>query len=270
MNLEEYFLNMFEIDTKNLAESLKQAKEEMDKLGDNVNLIIRHLLNDSLNKKEVIEICHAGKFITVLGDKIQIKKKTEAPDFIIEYNGKEIGLEVERILNPHEVQNIKSKQELFEKAAKEFESKFPSVKLLANFWLQDGFRFKGNQKNMLTKEIVNFIHELASGNNPPYPIYIENVDLMSHSGVSFNFNEGAYMLSDLPTANLLEAITKKEAKVENYKINSGLDSHWLLLVSGIGSESFNIEDVELPQKIESQFEHIYLLEDFDAKVTKIK
>ena len=123
---------------------------------------------------------------------------------------------------------------------------------------------------MLIEEIINFVNELASGNNPSYPIFIEDVDIMKHSGVSFNFNEGAYMECDLPTANLLESIVKKEAKLKKYKINSGLDSHWLLLVSGIGSESFNVADTELSQKIESQFKRIYLLKDFEATVAKIK
>jgi len=65
-------------------------------------------------------------------------------------------------------------------------------------------------------------------------------------------------------------IQKKEAKFNQYREASGLERQWLLLVSGIGSDSFNIEDVELCEEIESQFEHIYLLEDFEARVTEMK
>lgn len=257
---------MFTLDPNNFEESLKKAREEMNK----IKAIIDPFLNDSLSSKEVIEICHTGKFIIVFDEKIQLVGKREAPDFVIEYDGEKIGLEVERIFNPDEVQNIKSKQELFNKAANEFENKFPSEKLLANYWLQDGFTFKGNQKNILIEEIVKFTYDLISDKNPPYPSYIEKVDIMNHSGVSFNSNEGAYMIKDLPSENLIKAIEKKEAKVANYKANTGLDSQWLLLVSGIGLDSFGIEDAEIPKEVESQFEHIFLLEDFDARVTKIK
>lgn len=254
----------------NNPEEVKEAFEKMKSSKAKLKSIVEPFLTEELSEKEILELCHLAKFIFAFDDKIKILEKRESPDFIIQNEGKTIGLEIERIFNLEEVQNIKSKQELFNKATKEFENKYQNLKLLANFWLHDGFMFKGIQKNVLIEEIVNFTYELVSGDNPQYPSYIEKVDVMKHSGVSFNFNEGVYMPKDLPVTNLIEAINKKEAKVTEYKDNTGIDYQWLLIVSGIGSESFNIENVEIPEEIESQFEHIYLLEDFDAKVTEIK
>ena len=254
----------------NNVEEMREGFEKMKTTKAKLKAIAEPFLVPELSEKEILEVCHLANFITSFDESLKIIEKRESPDFIVEYHGNQIGLEIERLFNLSEVQNIKSKQELFKKAATNFEDKHPTIKILANFWLNDGFTFRGNQKNLLIEEISNFTYDLVSGNKPTYPSYIKDVDVMKHSGVSFNFNEGAYMVNDLPPENLIEAINKKEAKIAEYKANTGFDSQWLLLVSGIGSESFAIEDVELPTEIKSRFEHIFLLEDFDARVTKIK
>jgi hypothetical protein len=266
---------MFQFKENNFKERLKIFIEKNDDRHNKVSSIINSFLTGSLSEKEETEIRQVGNFIVVSGENIRLLEKREAPDFIIEQNGKKIGLEVERIFNPDVVQNIKSKKELFDKAAIKFESTFPHVKLLANFWLDDSFTFHGSQKSSLIQEICNFIYEVSSGNAPTSPSYIKEFQIMEHSGVCFNFNAGAYFVKDLPNANLIKAIEKKEEKVAGYISNTGIDSQWLLLVSGIGAESFRIDTTEMTNNIKSQFEHIYLLEDFllediDPRVTKIK
>lgn len=263
---------MITLDRNNLEESLKEAKKRMNDFGNKLKFIINPFIDDTLPKKEVIEVCHVGKFLVVLDKEIKLleKAKPPKPDFIIEYAGEKIGLEVERIFNLEEVQNIKSKQGLFEKAAHEFENSNPKINVMVNFWTIEGFKFEGNDKKSLISEINSFVVEIVNGNNPVYPSFIEKADFIPHSRVNFNFNEGGYSSEDISNLTLNEAIQKKEAKFSQYKLNTGLDRQWLLLVSDIGSDSFNIEDVELPKEIESQFEHIYLLEDFEARVTEIK
>lgn len=263
---------MIQLDINNLAESLKKAREEFNNFGNKVNVIVSPFINDTLPRKEVLEICHVGKFLVVLDKEINLleKAKPPKPDFIIECAGEKIGLEVERVFNLEEVQNIKSKQGLFEKAAHEFENSNPNVNVMVNFWTIEGFEFEGNDKKSLIAEINSFVFETVNGNKPVYPSFIEKADFMPHSQVNFNFNEGGYSSEDISDLTLNEAIQKKEAKFNQYKLNTGLDRQWLLLVSGIGLDSFNIENVELPKEIESQFEHIYLLEDFEARVTEIK
>lgn len=260
---------MFKLNINNPTEMANTLKD-MRKVGDKLRAIATPFLTEDLSDKERLEFCHLAKFIFAFDEKIRIIEKRESPDFIVEYGKKRFGLELARIFDPKEVQNINSKKELFKKAANEFEAKYPNNTILANFWLLDGFRFTGNQKNSLVEEIVEFTYELISGNKPNYPNFIKDIFITKHTGVDFNFNEGAYMSKDLPSTNLIEAINKKEAKVDEYKANTGIDAQWLLLVNGIGSDSFNTEDVEMPEKIESQFEHIYLLQDFEGKVIKIK
>ncbi len=266
-NIQIIFMIIF---NPNNPEEMREAIEKMKTTKAKLKAIANPFLVPELLEKEVLEVCHLANFIISYDESLKIIEKRESPDFVVEHHGNQIGLEIERLFNLDEVQNIKSKQDLFKKAAISFEAKHPEIKILANFWLNDGFTFRGNEKGLLIEEITDFTYELISGNKPTYPIYIKDVDIMKHSRVSLNFNEGAYMVDDLPPENLIEAINKKEAKVTEYKANTGFDSQWLLLVSGIGSESFGIKDVELPTKIKSQFEHIFLLEDFDARVTKIK
>ncbi len=93
---------------------------------------------------------------------------------------------------------------------------------------------------------------------------------MKHSGVSFSFNEGAYMQTEITETSLDEAIQRKENKFASYKANTGLDNQWLLIVSSIGSHSFDFDDFTLEKEIVSQFEHIYVLQDFEGKIITIK
>lgn len=263
---------MFNLDMKNLEESLKEAKKKMDQFGNKINSIINPFLDEKLSRKEVVEICHVGKFIAVWDETIQLVEKRESPDFVVNHQGEKIGLEVERIFNHKEVENIKSKQGLFESAAQKFQSQYPQFKLLANFGLTDNFQIKGNKKSDLIKEINEYMFAKANKNILNKPSFITGVDIMPHTGVSFNFVEGVYMATDITETTIKDAIEKKELKFNKYKEHLGTERQWLLLVIGIGSDSYNIEieELEFTEEIESQFEHIYLLEDFDAKVIEIK
>lgn len=255
---------------KNLEESIKEARNKMDVFGNKIEAIIKPFLNDDLSKKEILEIRYVGKFIVCLDRRINILEKRESPDFIIEYQNEKIGLEVKRFFNLEEVQNIKSKEALFEKAALEFENSNPEINVMVNFWTIKGFQFEGKEKKSLIKEINDFVIAKISGSNPLYPSSIEKADFIPHSSLSFIYNEGAYSPEDVTELTLEAAIQKKEVKFEKYKNNTELDRQWLLLVSGIGSDSFNFEDAELHKEIESQFEHIFLLEDYEARVAEIK
>ncbi len=245
-----------------MQEQIKKLKATKTKL----IAIVEPFLKDNISHKDRLELAHLAKFIVSFDESIKIIEKRESPDFIIEYKGNFIGLEIERIFNLEEVANIKSKEAVFNKAALEFEKKYSDSKVLANFWVTDGYEFTGKE----IQEIAEFTYQTISGVNPAYPPYIKKILFMKHSGVSFNYNEGAYMPTEITGTSLDENIRKKEKKIANYKANTGINSQWLLLISGIGSDSFDLDDFELRKPIESQFEHIYLLQDFEAKIITLK
>ncbi len=93
---------------------------------------------------------------------------------------------------------------------------------------------------------------------------------MDHSDVAFKYNPGGYVTSNIDTETLQKAINKKELLVEKYKKYSALERQWLLLViGGVSPDSFkfNIEPVDIAKS--SQYERIYLLEDFDARLWRL-
>ena len=97
------------------------------------------------------------------------------------------------------------------------------------------------------------------------------MNVQPHSKISFNYNEGTYNQEELENEIVLSAIEEKESKIENYTKNSGTEFQWLLLVnSEAGSDSFDTYDFEGIENIQSKFEHIFLLKDFNCEIVKIK
>jgi len=250
----------------NNPDSLKAAMEKLNEFRNKQRAIVAPFWKEDLLEKEKLEISHIAKFIIVFDESIKIIEKRESPDFIIEYKGTPIGLEIERLFNLDEVAKIKSKEALFKKAGAVFENKYSGTNVLANFWVIDGYKFTGKE----VEEIADFTYQKIIGANPKNPSYMKEIDVMNHSSVDFNYNEGTYMPMEIPATSLEEAINKKEAKFADYRANTGIDIQWLLLVSSVGSHSYDFEDFNLEKPIESQYNHIYLLEDFDAKVTPLK
>ncbi len=131
---------------------LKDELEKMTETKDKLKAIVAPFLTDNLSDKNRLELAHLATFINSFDESIKIIEQRESPDFIIEYKGNYIGLEHERIFNDEEVANIKSKEAIFNKAAIEFEKKYSGIKVLANFWVTEGYKFTGKE----TSEIADF------------------------------------------------------------------------------------------------------------------
>lgn len=104
----------------------------------------------------------------------------------------------------------------------------------------------------------------------PLP-FIKNIFIQPHSRVDFVFNEGAYSPINLTPEILKNSISRKESKVQEYINNSGTNKQWLLLrTSSAGTDSYDIRDVDLRNVIQqSNFERIYLMDDFGAEVCRL-
>ena len=262
---------MFELDLNDLENSLKKAKGVMDIQKAKLISKIDHLLDDSLDKKTTLEICSASKFLVALGDdEIKILEKTESPDFLIERNGKQIGLEV-RELKTKRIETINFIQNLFKKAEKVFKESVPDKKILVNFWLNEPFMFKTDERSEIAGKIALYIQSKIQNNFSAKPDFIKEIDIQSHTDTSFFYNEGGYGQIPLDNEIILGAIEDKESKINNYMENSKTEFQWLLLVnSEVGSDSFDTFEFEGIEEVETEFEHIYLLKDFDCQIIQIK
>jgi hypothetical protein len=259
---------MFEINENDLKKAIEALKEQRQK----VDNVITPFLSKNLSSKQIIELSHVGKFLTLLNHPSHIITQTDSPDFIISYNGEKVGLEHERIFKADKVEMIKSVSKLFNDAAETFKLKYPNYNILAECWLStSNFKFKKNETDKLKNEISDFIYSLLTHkNNIQKPLYIDSVQLMKHSEVSFCFNPGGYVVSDLDKQSLEKAILKKELLLEKYKVKSGLEKQWLLIVIGSASpDTYELGDNPFTIDLSSKFDRVYLMEDLNAKAWQI-
>ncbi len=255
--------------------NLDQVKEEFIKfqaLKKSLTEIISPFLDSAAgDEKQSIELCQVGKFIAVLNTSIKLISRGESPDFIIEHNQLKIGVEHERILNPERVQQFQSVKKLFDDAAKEFARRNPEIKVLANIHLKsDDFSFTKSIKQLLIDEICVYILGVASNTPVEKPEFIKSVNLQKHSLVSFSYLENNFYSQDLTEDALLKAIEKKNKLAESYRQKSSIQEQWLLLVVGsLSSDSYEMARIN-NSSVESSFDKIFILEDFNAIVHQIK
>ena len=261
---------MTKIDLDNFGVSLIKVKEMMDDRKSKLLDIVNPFLTPDLERKRQIELAHIAKFILAFDTNIILEKMMESPDFVISQNGKKIGIEIRQFYTK-KIESIGYIQQLFDKTSEKFAKQYTDVKILVNFWLQPNFNYKKNDSAVLVDEIVEYVYNEIKHTAVAKPSYIEKIDIQHHSNLSFHYNEGAYSQQALEEEIVLNAIKEKELKIEKYIENSETEFQWLLLVNGeVGSDSFDTYDFQKIENIESDFEHIFLLKDFDIEIIKIK
>jgi len=68
---------------------------------------------------------------------------------------------------------------------------------------------------------------------------------------------------------LEQAIKKKEKKISSYRENSG-NIQWLLIVIGSNGESSYNMNKTIEVDIKTEFDKVYVLEDFNNKLYELK
>lgn len=262
---------MLRLDTNNLEKSLEEAKVFMHEHKVKVNEIIKPFLSNTTETKKRAELRQVANFILCFGGQLEIVDGLrEAPDFILSQGDSLIGLEV-RALCTKAVERNNRIQDLFDKAASEFELEDSGSTMHINFWLEDNFNYLRKEKANFIAQIVEFVRHVVVNSIAERPKFIKDFDIQPSSKISFQFNEGGYSSEVLEGEIVLDAIADKEAKLDKYVENSKTKSQWLLLVnSEVGSDSFDTYDFEGIAGLQTTFEHIYLLKNFDCQVVKLK
>ena len=198
---------MFQIDKNKLKLEIEKVKF-MDILIE--QKIGKYLLDSSLSDQKILELSHVGEFLSLFdNENIEILKQFESPDFILSFNGKELGLEHESIMNETNVKKTQSIKDLFKQAEKEFKNKYPDINLIANCWLKTNkLSFKKIDKIEIVNQIVDYIYNLKRGLTINKPDFIRDVRLMKHSKISFSCNLEISDIKPLDNETLLKAINK--------------------------------------------------------------
>lgn len=235
--------------------------------------VIYPFLSEQLKPLKAIELFQAGKFLTLLDSSAGIVKHADSPDFIISYNGEIIGLEHQRIFNKDNVQKVKSFSKLFNDAAEFFKAEHPELKLVANCYLKtNNFSFSKFDTDKLKKEISDYIFALASNNLlVKKPSYIDTIRYYKATIVSFTYEPGPRDVIYIDTESLKKAIAKKELLVDRYKTNSKIEKQWLLIViDSLSADSFDLSDKDFLINSQSNFNRIYLMEEFMETIRRLK
>jgi hypothetical protein len=78
------------------------------------------------------------------------------------------------------------------------------------------------------------------------------------------------MVQNLSANIVYDFIKKKEDKIKKYSSNTGLDQ-WLILLAVGGDEySYNVIEGLNFEKLDTQFQKVFLLADFENKLYQIK
>ncbi len=236
---------------------------------------IRKHLNglDSYNQSDYqkqLEICQLGKLLVTYFPEFSIEEVREKPDFIISDGKKRIAIEHQTILDPVTKSYQGFYENIFHIAERDLRNESSIPTFLANCYLRDNLSFKNSDKKMLIQLVKDTVTEYVLNDNLVENPLISEIFKMPHSKKNLNANFGAYMVRDLDTETLIEFIIKKEDKVKSYRQNTGLEQ-WLLLVTGGAAEySFDIEKPIERLDINSGFDKIYLMADFDNELYEIK
>jgi hypothetical protein len=253
-----------------LEEFLVNFNKEHDELGKIINPILE---NYKLPDKEILEVCQIGKFVYKLDSSIKIidKPKPPDPDFIITYKDKLVGLEHTRIYSK-DAEYYNRIKSLIDYSEKLYRAKYPNEKIHAQISiLNDKMDFKKNEKHKLAEEMAEYIYNFSKDFNSLRPTFISKLKTSIHSLVSFTYCEKNWQSPYLTKERLEVEIHKKENNIENYKTGrKDISNYWLVLFIGsLSSVSYQL-DKNIDYAMDSKFDRVFLMTDFEAQIIIIK
>ncbi len=246
-------------------------KKEKLKMESVINPILKKY---NLKQKEILEVCQIGKFVLKIDEEIKIIDKPQPPDpdFIIDFKGKSIGLEHTRLFSKDAARYLKI-ETLLRDAEYQFEKKYPENNVLASISIKDDkFDYKPKDKPTITREIADFVQWTRLGVQFKLPEFISRIETTDHTQVSFWFDEKKWQESEYLTRERLEnEIRKKERRIEEYKKSKQiLSEYWLVLMIGSNnSVTYKLNESE-NYEMDSLYDRVYLMTDYDADVIRVK
>jgi hypothetical protein len=251
-------------------ELMNSIPENLELLEGLINPHIEPLLAERRkNKQKILETCQVGKFLMFFDNSLNIKALSESPDFILESSTGSIGLEHQIIVDSKAKEKEGFYENIFSVAEDEIRANPDMPNFLANCLLQPSVNFKINQKKYLVGLVRDIIKDYVLYNKFTENPLIESISIMPHSEISVNAISGAWWTKDI-TADLIEsAIKKKEKRLSDYS-KSNVKSIWLLMViGGVGDSSYDM-DATMHLDVKTNFDKVFVLEDFRSRLYEIK
>lgn len=253
-----------------IIENKKSTSENKNLLGKLINSQLDLLMAErEKNQQKILELCHVGKFLMFFDNKIQIDKLQEKPDFILKGEYGKIGLEHQILVDSKPKEREGFFENIFSAAEKELKSDIDLPNFLVTCYLVPYVNFKINEKENLIKIIVQVVREFILTERIIKNPIIDQIFMTDHSQKSLNVNLGAWWVKDVTEELILNAVQKKEKKLSVYKENSG-EVQWLIIVIGsTGESSYNLYN-PFKMEIKTEFDKVYILEDFNNNLFELK
>lgn len=239
-------------------------------LGSKINHHVQNLnkFNQSENQK-ILELCQVGKFLCTYFPDFDIIESREQPDFLISNGSREYGLEHQSIFDDKILKRTGFFNNIALLAEREFVQDSSMPNFLVNCYIRKDVSFSNKEKNDILNTFLNVIKEFVFNNVIIENHLFDDIVKMPHSQKNIQVNFGAYMVPTLTIERLLKAIDKKERKVKKYINNTKRQQWLLLLIGGVGEQSYYLRKV-MELNFDTSFEKVFLLEDFDNRLYELK
>lgn len=221
------------------------------------------------NEQKILELCHIGKFLMFFNNQYKIEKVGEEPDFIISSEKNRIGLEHQILID------YKSKEKegffgnLVKLAEKELRKDRDLPNFLANIYSHPSFHGKIAEKQELIHKISQIVKIYIQTGELVENEIIDRISSMKHSRISLHPNMGAWWQKEVNEDLIKNAIKKKEIKIDNYLRNTNLPQWLLIVIGGVGESSYRMEN-EFNLSVDTKFDKVYVLEDFNTNLFEVK
>lgn len=203
-----------------------------------------------------------------IGNEVKIIECGEKPDFVIKYQGELIGVEHTGMYDDKVVAEIMTLKKILNKAQDQIKNDKKDITGLFNVIVVPS---KLNERldrdqNKLTQLICSFVIDSYYKKETEKPDFIDDLVYTPNPGFELTLGED-YWLSELTTESIATVISKKEGKLNSYKLNRNLNKYWLLIVIGGASSasSFRMSLDKLPTRL-TQFDKVYIFENFKGTI----
>lgn len=222
------------------------------------------------DRQKELELCQIGKLLATFFPNYDIKEVREQPDFIITNGKVDIGLEHELITNTAIRKQHGFYENIFQLAERDLQSNMELPNFLANCYLKPNLEFKTKDKNELIQIVKYVVSKSILKNEIPENPIIDSIFPMPHNKKNLTVHFGAHMVQDLSESIVYDFIKKKEEKFENYTNNTGLDQWLILLAGGVKEYSYDVPDGLNFEHLDTRFQKVFILADFDNRLYEIK
>lgn len=214
---------------------------------------------ESLKRKD--ELMDIARFIRYLKEDVKLINMGESPDFIIEVNGEQIGLEHTRFYDHQLVAKISTLEKMCRNVQVKLLEEFPDEKVILNVEL-DYDKIGIIDNKAFSSILFDYLSRYLFNPTITMPEIFKKISPSPHSSLEVVLSE-QYFSKEVDAADLNELIEQKEAKLKKYQANCGLDKIWLLIiVDGDSAKSdHELAPYLLPQR-EFEFDNVFVFNTF--------